>query len=356
MSYYETYEFFAIDRRLTPAEMRALRRISTRATITPTWFYNFYNWGGLKADPHDLVRRYYDLFIYRELSSGARWATLRFPASRIDAQVWRTYVTEQRSTVGVERCASLVSRGGMILLDLRPPEDPRLARSWSSDESDDDQYDAEPWMDDDFGDAFEGEEADEGSLAVPLALVRADLLAGDLRPLYLLWLCSVQCGDRRATAVEPPRPPGLDAVSRLSGVLASLAEFMRLDEDLLAEALTPRRPAARTGGALLDAARSAREARRRKVAKRAALERSRRLALLEEREEDEWTQVARLVEEKKARSYDDAVQRLLALRELSVHRGTEDEFAARLDGLVAQHRSKHAFLSRVRDRITLRIP
>jgi hypothetical protein len=123
MSYYETYEFFAIDRRLTHAEMRALRRISTRATITPTRFHNFYNWGGLKADP-----------------------------------------------------------------------------------------------------------------------------------------------------------------------------------------------------------------------------------------QDEWTQVARLVEEKKARGYDDAVQRLLALRELSVDRGTENEFAARLDGLLAQHRSKHAFLSRVRGRITPLIP
>ena len=86
MSYHETYEFFAIDRRLTPAELRALRRISTRATITPTRFYNVYDWGELKADPSDLVHRYYDLFVYTELNSGAWWATLRFPADRID---WR---------------------------------------------------------------------------------------------------------------------------------------------------------------------------------------------------------------------------------------------------------------------------
>jgi hypothetical protein len=32
VGYHETYEFFAIDRHLTPAEMRALRSISTRAT------------------------------------------------------------------------------------------------------------------------------------------------------------------------------------------------------------------------------------------------------------------------------------------------------------------------------------
>ena len=88
MSYHETYEFFAIDCCLTPAEMRALRAISTRATITPTRFYNFYDWGGLKADPHDLLRRYYDLFVYTA-SGGARWGMLRFPTDRVEVRRWR---------------------------------------------------------------------------------------------------------------------------------------------------------------------------------------------------------------------------------------------------------------------------
>ena len=344
MSYHETYEFFAIDRRLTPAEMRALRNISTRATITPTRFYNFYDWGGLKADPSELVHRYFDLFVYTELSSGGRSATLRFPADRIDRRVWRTYVAERRGTAATERCASLMLRGETVLLDLLPAEDPRLARSWSLDDHDED----EEWMGDAFGDTLEREDVNEGGLAVPLALVRADLLARDLRALYLLWLCSVQGGERRATTVEPPRPPGLDGVSHLSGVLASFAEFMRLDEDLLAVALESPRPTGRTAGALVEAARSAREARRRRVAKQAAVERARRLARLEERAEDEWIEVARLVEAKKARDYDDAVRRLLALQELSVDRGKKNEFAARMDALLAQHRSKHAFLGRVR--------
>ena len=68
VSYHETYEFLAIERRLTPNEMRATR------------CYNYYDWGGLKADPHDLVSRYFDFFVYSELNSGARWGTLRFPA------------------------------------------------------------------------------------------------------------------------------------------------------------------------------------------------------------------------------------------------------------------------------------
>ena len=89
MSYHETYEFFAIDRRLTPAEMDALRAISTRATITPTRFYNYYDWGGLRGDPREMLRRWFDLFVYQELSGGARWGMLRFPADHVDARRWR---------------------------------------------------------------------------------------------------------------------------------------------------------------------------------------------------------------------------------------------------------------------------
>lgn len=97
MSYHETYEFFAIDRRLTPAEMRALRAISTRATITPARFYNFYDWGGLKGEPREMLRRYFDLFVYTG-NGLPHMGMLRFPADRVDRRRWRPYVAEQRGT------------------------------------------------------------------------------------------------------------------------------------------------------------------------------------------------------------------------------------------------------------------
>ncbi|MDH3316099.1 MAG: hypothetical protein OER43_10075 [Gammaproteobacteria bacterium] len=40
MSEYQYYEFQAIDRPLTQSQMRELRSVSTRATITPTRFVN----------------------------------------------------------------------------------------------------------------------------------------------------------------------------------------------------------------------------------------------------------------------------------------------------------------------------
>lgn len=42
MSEYQYYEFAAIDRPLTRAEMAELRAVSTRAVITPSGFVNHY--------------------------------------------------------------------------------------------------------------------------------------------------------------------------------------------------------------------------------------------------------------------------------------------------------------------------
>ena len=61
MSEYQYYEFVALDRPLTAAEMAELRSISTRAQITPTRFFNEHQWGDLKADPAELLARYFAL-------------------------------------------------------------------------------------------------------------------------------------------------------------------------------------------------------------------------------------------------------------------------------------------------------
>jgi hypothetical protein len=64
MSEYQCHEFVAVDRTLTPKDMAALRSISTRAEITPTRFWNEYNWGDLKADPATLLARYFDAYAF----------------------------------------------------------------------------------------------------------------------------------------------------------------------------------------------------------------------------------------------------------------------------------------------------
>lgn len=62
--------------------------------------------------------------------------------------------------------------------------------------------------------------------------VRAELLAGDVRALCLLWLLGVQIGEVPDDAVEPPVPASLDA---LTGSQTALVEFLRIDRDLVDE-------------------------------------------------------------------------------------------------------------------------
>ena len=90
MSEYQYYEFVALDRALTPDEVRELRSISTRAQISPTGFRNEYQWGDLSADPAKLLARYFDAFLYFA-NWGSHRFMLRLPAASIDFRQLKPY-------------------------------------------------------------------------------------------------------------------------------------------------------------------------------------------------------------------------------------------------------------------------
>lgn len=93
--------------------------------------------------------------------------------------------------------------------------------------------------DEEGGEWIEG----EGYLS-SLISVRAELARGDLRALYLGWLLLVQSGELDDDDTEPPVPPGL---GKLSASLESLAEFLRIDGDLLHVAAEASPPMGDTG-------------------------------------------------------------------------------------------------------------
>lgn len=197
MSEYQYYEFVAIDEPLTPKQMAELRARSSRASITPASFVNDYQWGNLKGDPADWMRRYFDAHVYV-----ANWCTcllyLRVPKSAFDAETLQVFKTQTVFSVEQTKTHWLLE--------------------WGLDESDNyDRFaeeDGRGWM---------------GRLA-PL---RDELLRGDMRPLYLGWLAGVSAGEVDEKATEPQPPPGL---SRLTAAQQSLAEFLEVDGDLLAAA------------------------------------------------------------------------------------------------------------------------
>ncbi len=198
MSEYQYYEFAAIDRSLTRAEMEKLRAVSTRAVITPSGFVNHYEWGDLKADPADWMRRYFDAFVYTANWCSCRLA-LRVPLATFSRAELKPFATKRALTIEAG--------------------DEHWIFDWALEESEDyDRFaeeDGSGWM----------------RRLVPL---RDELLRGDLRPLYLGWLAGAGGGELREDALEPELPPGL---SELSPPQQALVEFLEIDPDMLAAAM-----------------------------------------------------------------------------------------------------------------------
>src|SRR5690606_33872056 len=95
MSEHQTYELLALDRPLTAKQMSELRAISTRAEISPTRFWNEYHWGDLKADPAQLVARYFDAGLH-VASWGTRRLMLCIPKERIGTRSLEPYFAGRR--------------------------------------------------------------------------------------------------------------------------------------------------------------------------------------------------------------------------------------------------------------------
>lgn len=98
MSEYQYYEFQAVDRPLTDAEVQQLRSVSSRARITPTSFVNEYQWGNFKGDEDAWMERYFDAFLYFA-NWGARTLKLRLPARLLDPGIVRVYCHDNTTSL-----------------------------------------------------------------------------------------------------------------------------------------------------------------------------------------------------------------------------------------------------------------
>ena len=373
MSEYQYFEFRAIDEPLDPCAQRDLRGISSRANITATSFTNSYSWGNLKADPADMLARWFDAFLH-VTNWGTRWLAFRIPRSALSEEDLAPYAVELIGSRGEGQHTCL----HFLLQD----EDPG------------DWVDGEEWL---------------GSL-LPL---RDALGAGDLRCLFLAWLVDVQRGYVDEEEEEPPVPPGL---KELDTPHESFVEFMQVDRDLLAVAaeasadLAPTGPSRdatltwlaaldggdkdrwlfqvlegdgarlrwalrkrlrdelgattheagerRTAGELVERTETLadermrqqereRAERRRQKAERRAAARQRHLDKLVGREPEVWSQVAELIATVKPKAYDQAIVLLTDLRDLADRSGSRADWDARTRALREAHARKPSLLRRL---------
>jgi len=190
---YQYYEFLVVDRPLDERQQAELRAVSARADITATSFVNEYHWGGFGGDPRTLVEEYFDAFLYLA-SWGTHRLMIRLPAQILDLDTARRYCATGTASSWRHR--------DDVLIDLRC-------------------------------EAGSGEW--DGTDETPLGAIipiRADLVAGDHRALYIAWLLAAQ-SELDDDETEPPVPPTLGS---LNGQLRALVDFLHVDEDLLAVA------------------------------------------------------------------------------------------------------------------------
>ena len=199
MSEYQYYEFRAIDRPLDDDEIDELGRLSSRAEITSTSFTNTYNYGDFRGDPRALMDRYFDAFVYVS-NWGTRQLMFRVPRRFLDVEAAEAYCVED-------------------VLSLKVGKD-RVVIEFSLNEDEGGEWaEGEPWM-------------------PAMISLRDEIMRGDLRALYLGWLAScrmAEWGDAdgenlEKARLEPPVPPGL---TKLSAPLKALAEFLKIDDELI---------------------------------------------------------------------------------------------------------------------------
>ncbi len=375
MSEYQYFEFRAIDRQLTDAEIKELGRYSSRAEITRNSFVVVYNYGDFRGDPKELLQKYFDAFIH-VASWGTRWFMTRVPASLFNAGA----ATEFESGDGL----SCMQVGEHVVLSFERQEEGGYG--WE---------DGTEWM-------------------ATLIHTRAALLRGDRRALYLGWLLGTESCEVEDDAFEPTVPPGL---AELDEPLDCFAEFLRINPDLVVAAsessaalpsasLVRNRIAAWVSGLppeerdgllsgliaddqpnlvaqlrqralgsnfgdaslssgprrtvselnerarVLGKARRAREAKerdRKMIEQQREAERKRKAHIesLRGKESEVWSTIDGLLASTSSKRYVDTVSLLVDLRELAELQGTQREFQAMVNAFRATHDRKPKLIERM---------
>jgi hypothetical protein len=360
MSEYQYYEFQAIDRSLTTEEQAEIDKLSSRAKVTPNQAVFLYNYGDFRGSAEAVLTKYFDAMLYM-----ANWGTwqliFRFPKSLISPKLFKPYDLPDVITV--------TSTANHIVLNINITDENGIS-GWA-----------------------EG----EGWLPKMLPL-REDLMAGDLRLLYLVWLQVAP--NLEEDAVEPPIPPNLD---KLSKPLQAYMEWIELDPDLVKAAAqaSPRHqadevklekwlpalteaerqkfllklvkrepqvdlqligrlkelagvgkpaasltPGARTFSEIHSIADNVSEQREQQEKKAAKAKRIKELEALAPKEEQTWQKILDLIAVKQSLPYDRATALLKDLRDLAEHQGKLPEFAQRFQKLMREYSTRPALIAR----------
>ncbi len=208
MSEFQYVGFRAAEKPVSDKQLEYMRKQSSRAEITPWTFDNEYHFGDFHGEALEMLRRGFDLHLHYA-NFGIRKLLIRLPYNLPDAPGASPYFGED----GLQFLKDKQGPGGT--LSIAPFHEP------------DDQD--ELW--------------NVGEVLDRLVPVRAEILEGDLRPLYLAHLAMMSDGEHHSEeTTEAPVPAGL---GKLTAPQQALAELFGLSDALIAAAAegSPGQPA-----------------------------------------------------------------------------------------------------------------
>jgi hypothetical protein len=206
MSEYQYYEWQTLERPLTAAEQKAVNGLSSHIDVTSTQAVVTYEWGDFKHDPIDVLAKYFDAHLYLA-NWGTRRLAFRFPKGLLDSAAIEAYCDENHAT--------LETVGDVPVLEFDMNEEEGF----------------DEWI-------------EERGLLSTLGRLRDDILQGDYRALYLVWLkaMSLESGyydededdpENLFNDSEPSLPAGL---KQLTPPLKAFMDFFEIDPFLVSAA------------------------------------------------------------------------------------------------------------------------
>jgi len=374
MSEYQRYEFMTNDRPLTQAQLEAVNGLSSHIETSSTHALVEYDWGDFKHDPIAVLHEFFDGFLYWA-NWGAPRLAFRFPHGILPADLLTGY--------DLDDLVTFTRHTDHDILDIH------FAELEAPDE----------WVDYELG---------------SLIAMRDELIEGDLRALYIVWLAAQRMrkgadedrdDDEEEYEIDVPRvPPGLGTLTSAQQALADLLQVPRElliaaarhsraptespDDDvatwvkmlpldrsteylvrlahnepglarrLVTELLDLRKdrsPVTPTGervtySFLLAESTAIRDQMEREKREQERLARQRHIQEVHDHQNDYWRQVDAAVARGSGPGYDEAIQLLVELRAVADQFNETQAFQERFRSWVEHHLRRPAFVKRLRDR------
>ena len=200
MSEYQRYEFMTIDRPLTRVQLDAVNALSSHIEASSTHALIEYHWGDFKHDPIDVLHKYFDGFLYWA-NWGSPQLAFRFPHGILPVDLIDGYDLDDFVTFTRYRDFDILD---IEFGEMEAPDE---------------------WIDYELG---------------SLIAIRDELMEGDLRALYIVWLAGQQMiegydeeEDDEEEDDEISVPPVPPAFGTLTAAQQALAELLRVPHELL---------------------------------------------------------------------------------------------------------------------------